>query len=137
MKIITAFMLALSFSVSANAQSLSPRGIRSSQELAPSKLLSIGVTKSEFPQSPSYISKQADFVYFPFSEPVEINQYPPIGQRLDLITSFAIGRESYDKAALYKQHLKLPGKFVFSGSLEVIPCNDLSYFIPEPIARNY
>ncbi|MFC6100255.1 hypothetical protein [Olivibacter domesticus] len=134
-----ALMLALSFGISANAQALSPvEGIRSSKQLMSGGLLFMPITKQVFPPLVDFRNKQEDFVYFPFSESLGTSQYPAISETSSPKALFAVEKENYnDKAALYKQQLKLSGKLVFKGTIEIIPCNDLGYFIPEPIARNY
>lgn len=136
---IIALILTLSIGISANAQDLSPvEGIRSSKQLTPSALLFTPSTKRLFPPLVDFRNKQEDFVYFPYSESLSTAQYPAMSETSNPKVLFAVEQEDYyDKAALYKQQLKLPGKLVFKGTIEIIPCNDLGYFIPEPIARNY
>lgn len=82
------------------------------------------------------IDKTDDFVYFPSKatfngQNTEPQQGNKIYSLLDIQETFT------EKPAVYQRQIKLPGKLSFRGAIELIPCNDLGYFVPDVIARNY
>ncbi|MEH6307704.1 hypothetical protein RYH73_18775 [Olivibacter sp. CPCC 100613] len=141
MKTIHAFIVLFTLLISAEAQSL-PSKMKFRWDYTADRGNSTFQSSSlknwiPFPTATNLWASDKDFVYFPSLKDSTNERY---SQRISMSNPYQIqARTNHltEKPNLYQQQLTLPGKFILRGAVELIPCNDLGYFLPEPIARNY
>jgi|GEM_PF-1450828 len=136
MKTTLAFVMVLLLSLSARSQNLSPRkwSFFENRNTETIHLFKDVMPTNQYVYLPGIrneVYQKADFTYFPHSalqpikSPTELNQITKFDQTFDAHKGY------YDKASIVQQKIKLGGKMVVKGSIELIPCNDLEYFLPE------